>query len=121
MSDKDAGASRGFLKAGAVSLAVIILIFLVELVVVVAYGLPPVFGTAQAWLDALHQNRFLGIVQTFGLDIIAVAFHAPLYVAFYFLLRSCSRGHGTLLVALVLSFVGIAVYFATTRRSPCCT
>jgi len=115
MSDTDARTSSGFLKAGAVSLAVIVLIFLAELIVVVVCGLPPVFGTAQAWLDALHQNRSLGIVQTFGLDIVAVAFHAPLYVAFYFLLRSHSRGHGTLLLALVLSFVGIAVYFATNQ------
>jgi hypothetical protein len=113
MNETDVRASSTFLKAGAASLAVIVLMFLAELIVVVVWGLPPVFGTAQAWLEVLHRNRFLGIVQTFGLDIVAVAFHAPLYVAFYFLLRSSPKGTGTLLLALVFSFVGIAVYFAT--------
>jgi hypothetical protein len=116
MSDHiERGSYRAFLRAGAISIGVIVLIFAAELVVIAVKGLPPVFGSAESWLAALHKDRFLGIVQTFGLDIVAVAFHAPLYIAFFLLLKPYGKGYGTLILAAVLSFIGIAVYFTSNQ------
>ena len=70
-------------------------------------------GTAENWLAALQPNRFLGIVRTLGLDIILVAFYAPLYIALFFLLRTFKKGYPILILSLVFSFIGIAVYFAS--------
>lgn len=110
--DQDAKPTA-FLRVGAMSAVVIVLIYLTELSVVAVFGLPPVFGSAENWLTALQRNRLLGIVQTFGLDIVAVAFHAPLYVAFFFFLRSFKKGYPTVVLSTALSFIGIAVYFAS--------
>ena len=88
MSEIEDSKQIPFLRVGAFSAAAIALICIAELIVVAIYGLPPIMGTAENWLAALQPNRFLGIVRTLGLDIILVAFYAPLYIALFFLLRT---------------------------------
>jgi len=101
------------LRLGSISAIIIVLIFLTELIIVVIFGLPPVFGSAENWLIALQQNRTLGILQTLSLDLIAVGFHVPLYVALFFFLRDQKRGYGVLVLSAILSFIGIAIYFSS--------
>jgi len=113
MSEIETTRQNAFLRAGAISAWLIVLIYAAELLVVAIFGLPPVFGSAQEWLSALQRNRLVGILQTFSLDIVAVAFHAPLYLALIFLLRRFRRGYPTLILAAVFAFIGMAVYFAS--------
>jgi hypothetical protein len=100
-------------RLGAISAISIVLLFLIELIIVVIFGLPPVFGSAETWLSALQNNRVLGILQTFSLDIIAVALHIPLYVALFFFLQDIKKGYGLLVLSAIISFIGIAVYFSS--------
>jgi hypothetical protein len=102
-----------FQKAGAISAIIILLVFAVELIIVAIHGLPPVFGSAEDWLKALQRNRLLGLAQTFALDIVAVSFHAPLYVALFFYLRSFQKSYPTLILSAVFAFIGMAVYFSS--------
>jgi hypothetical protein len=98
---------------GAISAIIILLVFAVELIIVAIHGLPPVFGSAEDWLKALQRNRMLGLAQTFALDIVAVSFHAPLYVALFFYLRSFQKDYPTLILSAVFAFIGMAVYFSS--------
>ena len=100
-------------RLGAISALSIVLIFLIELIIVAIFGLPPVFGSAGTWLFALQQNRILGILQTFSLDLIAVGLHVPLYVALFFFLQDNKKGYGLLVLSAVVSFIGIAIYFSS--------
>jgi len=102
-----------FQKMGAISAIIILLVFAVELIIVAIHGLPPVFGSAEDWLKALQRNRMLGLAQTFALDIVAVSFHAPLYVALFFYLRSFQKDYPTLILSAVFAFIGMAVYFSS--------
>ena len=113
MSETETTRWSAFLRAGAICAGLIVLIFAGELVVVAIFGLPPVFGSAEEWLSALQRNRLVGILQTFSLDIVAVAFHAPLYLALIFLMRHFRKGYPTLILAAVFAFIGMAVYFAS--------
>ncbi len=101
----------GLYRIGAVSALIIVLVYLIELVVVVVYGLPP--STAEGWFALLQRNRLVGLIQSFAMDIIAVSFHAPLYIALFFLLRQTKKVYSTLILAVVFAFIGIAVYFAS--------
>jgi hypothetical protein len=113
MEQIDVDQQSRFRKIGSISAIVILIVFAAELVVVAIHGLPPVFGSAEDWLKALQRDRLLGLAQTFGLDIVAVIFHAPLYVALVFFLRSYRKGYPTLILSAAFAFIGMAVYFSS--------
>jgi hypothetical protein len=113
MEQIDVDRQSRFQKIGAISAIIILLIFASELIIVAIHGLPPVLGSAEDWLKALQRDRMLGLAQTFGLDIVAVTFHVPLYVALFFCLRSYQKGYPTLILSAVFAFIGMAVYFSS--------
>ncbi len=98
-------------KLGALSALIIVLVYVVELLVVLFYGLPP--GSPEAWFNLFQTNRLVGLIQSFALDLVAVALHAPLYLALFFLLRPTRQSRSTLILAVAFAFIGIAVYFAS--------
>ncbi len=111
MESDETRAHVGLWKLGAVSSLLIIVIYLIEIVVVAFRGLPPT--TVEGWFSTLHENRFLGLLQSFALDVIAVGLHAPLYIALYFFLRSTTKAYDALVISVALSLIGIAVYYAS--------
>ncbi len=96
---------------GAISASVIVLVFVIEMVVILSYGLPPT--SVEGWFKVLQNNRLMGLIQTFALDLIAVAFHAPLYLALFFFLRPANKLTVILYLAVVFALIGIAVYFSS--------
>jgi hypothetical protein len=102
---------KGLFATGAISAAVIVLIYLAELIVVLFKGFPPT--TVEGWFSVLQSNRSIGLMRTFAPDIIAIALKAPLYLALYFLLRQVRNAYPSLILAVTLAFIGMAVYFAT--------
>jgi hypothetical protein len=106
-------AQRGIYKIGAISAALILVLFAAELAVVAARGMPPVFGGAGEWLQALQRDRLAGLVRTFALDIVAVALHAPLYVALVFFLGSYRKDYPILILSATIAFIGMAVFLSS--------
>jgi len=102
---------KGLFATGAISAFVIVLMYLAELIVVLLKGFPPT--TVEGWFSVLQSNRSIGLMRTFALDIIAIGLKAPLYLALYFLLRQVRQAYPSLILAVVLAFIGMAVYFAT--------
>jgi len=100
-----------FYKVGAASALIVVLVYVIEIVVVVTYGLPPT--STQGWFDLYQNNRLVGLLQSFALDIIAVSFHVPLYLALYFLLKQTRKAYLALVLAVVFALIGLAVYFAS--------
>ena len=102
---------KGLFATGAISAFVIVLMYLAELIVVLLKGFPPT--TVEGWFSVLQSNRPIGLMRTFAPDIIAIGLKAPLYLALYFLLRQVRNAYPSLILAVVLAFIGMAVYFAT--------
>jgi hypothetical protein len=102
---------NGLYRIGAISAAIIVLVYFTEMVVILSFGLPPT--SAAEWFAALQRNRLVGLIQTLALDLIAVAFHAPLYLALFFLLRQARKLSATLLLSVLFALIGISVYFAS--------
>ncbi len=111
LSDSKSLKWTGFYKLGAISAVIIVLIYLIELVVMVFFGLPPT--NAEGWFTLLLRNRWVGLIQTFALDAIAVTFHAPLYLAIFFYFKQAKKFSATLILAMVFALIGIAVYLAS--------
>jgi hypothetical protein len=98
-------------KIGAISAAAIILVYAIELVIILIYGLPP--ATVEGWFGALQKDRLVGLIQTFALDIMAEIFHVAFLVALFFLLRQSKKLTSTLILSTIFALIGFAVYFAT--------
>jgi hypothetical protein len=101
----------GIYLAGSISALVIVVIFLVEMLVVVTKGLPPI--SVEEWFNIYRTSRAIGLIRTFALDIVAVSLHVPLYLALYYILRQTKERFGLLLVAIVFALIGVAVYLGT--------
>ncbi len=100
----------GLYKLGALAAIIIVLVFLIELLAVVFYGLPP--STVEGWFALLQKDRLVGLIESFALDLIAVAFHVPLYLALFVLLRQ-TKSYSTLILSVIFAFIGIAVYYSS--------
>jgi hypothetical protein len=101
----------GLFKIGAISAAVIVLVYIIELVVILIFGLPPT--TAEGWFGVLQKNRLAGLIQTFALDLVAEIFHVALFVALFFLLKQTKKLTSTLILSTAFALIGFAVYFAS--------
>ncbi len=108
---EDSRVWTGLFRLGAFSALIIVAIYVVELIVAVLFGLPP--ATVEGWFSLLAGNRLVGLVQTFALDLIAVALHVPLYLALFFLLRRTGHDTSVLILAVAFALIGVAVYFAS--------
>lgn len=111
MNNHEDHAWAGLFRIGAISAAAIVLIYVIELVVILIFGIPP--STAEGWFGILQRNRLAGLVQTFALDIAAEIFHIAFLVALCFLLKQTKKLSATLILSAVFGLIGFAVYFAT--------
>jgi len=83
--------------------------FVIELIGVIATGLPPT--TVIGWFTLLQHDWLRGLFDLFLLDLVSVALYVPLYLALYVALRRASPSF--IALATILAFIGIAVYFAS--------
>jgi hypothetical protein len=97
-------------KAGALFALGIILIYLIDLFVVLSFGLAP--KTVSELFESIQRNRFIVILQAFAPDLIAAVLRIPLMIVLFIALIKTKRSFLSLSVAVVLAFIGIAVYFS---------
>lgn len=72
--------------------------------------------TVTEWFALLHDNPFLGLRNLGLLNIVMTALGIPMTFALYWLHRKTNPSSAAL--ALILSFVGLAVFYATNRAFP---
>jgi hypothetical protein len=102
-------ASMPLYRVGGVAALMIAVFFLIELMGVIATGLPP--STVIGWFTLIQHDRLRALFDLFCLDMLAMTLSVPLFLALYAALRRASPWFMAL--ATVLAFVGIAVYFAS--------
>jgi len=103
------GKSRIY-KAGAFFALGIILIYLIDLFVVLAFGLSA--KTVPELFELIQQNRLIVILQAFAPDLIAAVFRIPLMIALFIALIKIKKSFLTLSTSVALAFIGIAVYIS---------
>jgi hypothetical protein len=73
-------------------------------------------GTASEWFALLQDNPFLGLRNLGLLNIIMTALGIPVVFAIFWVHRKVDQSFAAL--AMVLSFIGVAVFYATNRAFP---
>ncbi len=101
---------------GAVAALLIVLTGLAEIVITFLPGGYTITETVADWFTLLQNNWFLGLRNLGLLNIVMVAFGIPLYLALYAAHRNVNQAFAAL--ALIVSYIGVAVFYATNRAFP---
>jgi hypothetical protein len=99
--------------------AAALLIVLTALAEILITFLPGGYTTAETvtdWFALLQNNPFLGLRNLGLLNIVMTAFSIPMVFALYWVHRKGNQQLAAL--AMILSFIGIAVFYATNRAFP---
>jgi hypothetical protein len=103
-------------RLGAVSALLVLCTALLEIVITFLPGGYASANSVLEWFTLLHNNWFLGLRNLGLLNIVMTALGIPLFLVLYNLHR---RAIPTLsMLALIISLIGIAVFYATNRALP---
>ena len=103
-------------KLGGAAALGIVLTALSEIIITFFPGGYTTTETVIDWLTLLHNNWFLGIRNLGLLNIIMTAFGIPMFFALYAAHRRVNQPFAAL--AMIISFIGVAVFYATNRAFP---
>ena len=103
---------KSLYKAGGVSALIIGILLLVEMIAYIATAAPSMTDAA-GWFGLLHNNRFVGLVDFGILELYALVFFVPVFLALYAVLKRASESY--MAIAAALAMAGIAVNFATNK------
>lgn len=101
---------------GGVAALLVVLTALTEMLITFLPGGYTTAETVTEWFALLQANPFLGLRNLGLLNIIMTALGIPLTFALYWLHRKTNPSSAAL--ALILSFIGLAVFYATNRAFP---
>ena len=103
---------KGLYKAGGVGALIVGTLLLIETIAYIGTSAPSL-ADAAGWFSLFHNNRFIGLVDFGILELYALVFFVPMFLALHAVLRRASESY--MAIAAILAFVGIAVNFATSN------
>jgi len=101
-----------FIIGGTAALLTVVVAFS-EIVITFLPGGSEQVETVIGWFTQLQNNWFMGLRNLGLLNIIMFALGIPMYFALYTAHRKVNKEFATL--AIIISFIGIAIFFATNR------
>jgi hypothetical protein len=104
--------------SGAAALTVV-LVMLIEIFLTLVPGgerTEPASMTVIDWFNLFHDNWFIALRNLGLLNIIAVILGIPVFLALFAAHRRTNKAYAAL--AMIISFIGIAVFLATNRAFP---
>jgi len=103
-------------KLGGVAALLIVVTALLEILITFLPGGYTTAETVIDWFTLLQNNSFLGLRNLGLLNIVMTALGIPMLFALYVAHRHASQTFAAL--AILLSFIGVGVFFATNRAFP---
>ena len=103
----------GIYKLGAITSLLILCTALLEILITFLPGGYASADTVVDWFDLLHDNWFLGLRNLGLLNIMMTAFSIPMFFALCMAHWKVNPKYSAL--AMIISFIGIAVFYATNR------
>jgi hypothetical protein len=103
-------------KLGGMAALLIVLTALLEIILTFLPGGYASSETVTDWFTLFQNNWFLGLRNLGLLNIVMTLLGIPMFLALYIAHRNADPQYATL--ALVTSFIGVAVFYATNRAFP---
>ena len=103
----------GLYKLGAITSLLILCTALLEILITFLPGGYASAETVVDWFNLLHNNWFLGLRNLGLLNIVMIALGTPMFFALCMTHRKVNPNYSVL--AMIISFIGDAVFYATNR------
>ena len=100
---------RSLNTAGGAAALIAVVLVIIEMVGFAATGTLP--NTVAGWFELLQDNRLLGLIDLYVLEIVAWALFIPVFLALYRALKPVNESY--MAIATAMAFIGIADYIAT--------
>ena len=106
----------GFYKLSGVAALLIVLTALLEIILTFLPGGYASSDTVTDWFMLFQNNWFLGLRNLGLLNIVMTLLGIPMFLALYITHRNIDPPYSAL--AMIISFIGVAVFYATNRAFP---
>jgi hypothetical protein len=106
----------GFYKLSGVAALLIVLTALLEIILTFLPGGYASSDTVTDWFMLFQNNWFLGLRNLGLLNIVLTLLGIPMFLALYITHRNIDPPYAAL--AMIISFIGVAVFYATNRAFP---
>jgi hypothetical protein len=107
---------RSLCRLGAIAALLVLFTAVLEIVITFLPGGYASANTVVDWFNLLHNNWFLGLRNLGLLNLVMTALEIPMFFVLYSVHRQARPTWSTL--ALLISFIGTAVFYATNRAFP---
>jgi hypothetical protein len=109
-TETDGSAYKSLYKLGGVAAWIVVALTLGEIVGFIFYPQP---GTVSDWFTLFQNNKVVGLLAFWGLEVPMYAMFALVFLALYAALRKANPGF--VAIALAFALMGVAVFFATNN------
>lgn len=103
-------ADKSLFKLGAVAALIVAVVTLGE---VVFQAVSPLPGTVVEWFDLFQQNRLVGLIEFWGLEVVMYIMFIIVFLALYAALKKIDRTR--MLIAVTFALIGIGIFLATNN------
>ena len=107
---------KSLYKVGAAAALIVVLVALIEIIITFLPGGSTSPETVINWFTLFQDNWFLGLRNLGLLNIVITVLGIPTFFALYAAHRRVNQVYAAL--AMIISFIGIAVFLATNRAFP---
>ncbi len=107
---------RTLYKIGGAAALLIVLTALIEIIITFLPGGYASSETVSDWFTLFHNTPFLGLRNLGLLNIVMTMLGIPMFFVLYAAHRNVSQPFAAL--AMIISFIGVAVFYATNRAFP---
>jgi hypothetical protein len=115
-AEYDSSHWAGFYKLGGVAALLVVLTALLEIILTFLPGGYASSETVTDWFMLFQNNWFLGLRNLGLLNIVITLLGIPMFLALYVTHRNIDPPYSAL--AMIISFIGVAVFYATNRAFP---
>jgi hypothetical protein len=98
-------------RLGIISILCILIIYSIEAIVVIIYGIFP--DSFEDIIKLYKENKTIWYLQAFTPDFIAVFFKIPMFIALFISLINIKKSFLYLLIATICAFLYVAIYYSS--------
>lgn len=102
---------RGLCKIGGVAALIAVAVFIISTISIITLSA----NTANEYFTLLQNNRLIGLLRLYLLDMIGMALFFPMYLGLYVALRQFNRAYAA--IATTLVFAGLTLWFIIATHS----
>lgn len=101
---------RSLYKLGGVAALIVAVLTLSEVIVLAFYPQP---GTVSGWFMLFQSNKFIGLLDFWGLEVPMYGMFILVFLALYVVLRKANEG--LMAIAVIIALLGIGIFLATNN------